>query len=98
MNSHDGINWNALTDTDGNRPLIARIAVDGDKVYGVGNQGVYRVDTKTDILIQRSSEIPYKITAFAVDRGIFYIGTRHRGVLRLQLKQSLTIDFDGGSL
>ena len=88
MNSHDGINWNALTDTDGNRPLIARIAMDGDKVYGVGNQGVYRVDTKTDILIQKSSEIPYKITAFAVERGIFYIGTRHRGVLRLQLKQS----------
>ena len=87
MNSHDGINWNALTDTDGNRPFIARIAVDGDKVYGVGNQGVYRVDTKADVLIQKSSEIPYKITAFAVDRGIFYIGTRHRGVLRLQLKQ-----------
>ena len=88
MNSHDGINWNALTDTDGNRPLIARIAVDGDKVYGVGSQGVYRMDTETGTWIQMSSEVPYKITAFAVDRGIFYIGTRHRGVLRLQLKQS----------
>ena len=88
MNSHDGINWNALTDTDGNRPLIARIAVDGDKVYGVGNQGVYRTDTEMGTWIQMSSEIPYKITAFAVERGIFYIGTRHRGVLRLQLKQS----------
>ena len=88
MNSHDGINWNAPTDMDGNRPLIARIAVDGDKVYGVGNQGVYRMDAETDIWIQMSSEVPYKITAFAVDRGIFYIGTRHRGVLRLQLKQS----------
>lgn len=86
INSHDGVNWNALTDTDSNRPLIARIAVDGDKVYGVGNQGVYRIDTETDIWIQMSSEVPYKITAFAVDRGIFYIGTRHRGVLRLQLK------------
>ena len=88
MNSHDGINWNALTDTDGNRPLIARIAVDGDKVYGVGNQGVYRMEAKTGTWIQMASEIPYKITAFTVDRGIFYIGTRHRGVLRLQLKQS----------
>ena len=87
MNSHDGINWNTLTDTDGNRPLIARITVDGDKVYGVGNRGVYRIDTATGTWIQMSSEVPYKITAFAVDRGIFYIGTRHRGVLRLQLKQ-----------
>ena len=87
MNSHDGIHWHALTDTDGNRPLIARIAVEGDKVYGVDNQGVYRINTDTGTWIQMASEIPYKITAFAVDRGIFYIGTRHRGVLRLQLNQ-----------
>ncbi len=87
MNSHDGIHWHALTDTDGNRPLIARIAVEGDKVYGVGNQGVYRINTDTDTWIQMASEVPYKITAFAVDRGVFYIGTRHRGVLRLQLNQ-----------
>ena len=88
MNSHDGFNWNPLTDTDGNPTLIDRIAVDGDKVYGVGNQGVYRINTGTDTWIQMSSEVTYKITAFAVDRGIFYIGTRHRGVLRLQLDQS----------
>ena len=88
MNSHDGIHWHALTDTDGNRPLIARIAVEGDKVYGVGNQGIYRIKTDTGTWIQMASEVPYKITAFAVDRGIFYIGTRHRGVLRLQLNQS----------
>ncbi|MDE0401456.1 MAG: sigma-70 family RNA polymerase sigma factor [Candidatus Poribacteria bacterium] len=88
MNSHDGINWRALTDTEGNRPLIARIAVDGDRVYGVGNQGVYRINTDTGTWIQMASEVPYKITTFAVDRGIFYIGTRHRGVLRLQLNQS----------
>ncbi len=88
MNSHDGIHWHALTDTAGNRPLIARIAVEGDKVYGVDNQGVYRINTDTGTWIQMASEIPYKVTAFAVDRGIFYIGTRHRGVLRLQLNQS----------
>ena len=88
MNSHDGINWNVLTNTDRHQVPITRIAVDGDKVYGVGNQGVYRIDTQTGTCIQMSSEVPYKITAFAVDRGIFYIGTRHRGVLRLQLNQS----------
>ena len=87
MNSHDGIHWHALTDTDGNRPLIAQIAVDGDKVYGISNQSVYRIHTDTDMWIQIASEIPYKVTAFAVDRGIFYIGTRHRGVLRLQINQ-----------
>ena len=65
MNSHDGINWNALTNAEGHQVPMARIAVDGDKVYGVGNQGVYRIDTETDIWIQMSSEVPYKITAFA---------------------------------
>ena len=88
MNSHDGVNWNALTDTDGNRMFIARIAVDGDKVYSVSNQGVYRIDSETNTWVQKSSEVPYKVTAFAVDRGIFYIGTRHRGVLRLHPNQS----------
>ena len=86
MNSHDGVNWNALTDTDGHRVPITRIAVDGDKVYGLGNRGVYRLDFQTGTWIRMSSEAPYEVTAFAVDRGIFYIGTRHRGVLRLQLK------------
>ena len=88
MNSHDGLNWNTLTDTEGHRIPITRIARDGDKVYGVGNRGVYRIDPATDTWIQISSEVPYKITAFAVDRGIFYLGTRHRGVLRLQLNPS----------
>ena len=88
MNSYDGINWNALTDTEGNRVRLKRVAVDGDKVYGVGSQGVYRMDAKTGTWIQMASEVPYKITAFAVDRGVSYIGTRHRGVLRLLLNQS----------
>ncbi|MDE0469231.1 MAG: sigma-70 family RNA polymerase sigma factor [Candidatus Poribacteria bacterium] len=88
MNSHDGVNWNALTDTEEHRVLITRVVVDGDKVYGVCSQGVYRIDTGTNTWIQMAPEIPYKITAFAVDRGIFYIGTRHRGVLRLHFDQS----------
>lgn len=88
INSRDGFNWNVLTDTEGDRIPITRIAVEGDKVYGIGNRGVYRIDPTTDMWIQMSAEIPYKITAFVIDRGIFYIGTRHRGVLRLQLNPS----------
>ena len=84
MNSRDGINWNALTDTEDHRIPITRIAVEGDKVYGVCNRGVYRIDHQTNTWIQILSEVPYKITAFAVDRNIFYIGTRHSGVIRLQ--------------
>ena len=85
MNSHDGINWNALTDTEGNRIPISRIAVDGNSVYGVCNQGIYRINPKTDTWIQISPEVPDEATALAVDRDILYIGTQHSGVLRLQL-------------
>ena len=87
MNSRDGINWNALTDTEGNRIRITRIAVNGDKVYGVGNRGVYRINPKTDTWIQILSAVPDEATALAVDRGILYIGTRHSGVLRLHLNE-----------
>ena len=87
MNSHDGIKWNALTDTEGHRVPMTRIAVEGDKVYGVCNQGIYRMNATTDTWIKLSSEVPYKVTAFAVDRDIFYIGTRHSGVIRLQLTE-----------
>ena len=87
MNSRDGINWNALTDTEGNRIPISRIAVDGSSIYGVCTQGVYRINPKTDTWIQISPKIPGAATALAVDRGILYIGTRHSGVLRLHLNE-----------
>ena len=87
MNSRDGINYNALTDTEGNRIPISRIAVDGGSIYGVCTEGVYRINPKTNTWIQISPEVPDETTALAVDRGILYIGTRHSGVLRLQLNE-----------
>ena len=87
MNSLDGITWNALTDTEGNRIPISRIAVEGSSIYGVCNQGVYRINPKTDTWTQISPEVADEVTAFAVDRGILYIGTRHSGVLRLHLNE-----------
>ena len=35
MHSRDGETWHALTDTDGNRRIMDRIAVDGTTAYGV---------------------------------------------------------------
>ena len=87
MNSRDGITWNALTDTEGNRIPISRIAVEGSSIYGVCDQGVYRINPKTDTWIQISPKVPDEATALAVDRGLLYIGTRHSGVLRLHLNE-----------
>ncbi len=37
--------WLVPTDTAGERPIINNFAVDGSKVYGVSDVGVYRLDT-----------------------------------------------------
>ena len=87
MNSRDGVNWNAPTDSEGNLPIIDRIAVDGKHIYGVCNQGGYRINAQTDTWLRISSEVPYNVTAIAVDNDWLYIGTRHRGVLRMQLSE-----------
>ena len=84
MNSRDGETWDALTDIDGNRLIIDRIAVDGASAYGVCDGGVYQIDNQTNAWKQIASELPHTATSFAVDGNTFYIGTKQNGVLRFQ--------------
>lgn len=84
MTSPDGESWSALTDASGNRIVMDRIAVNWTMVYGVCNRGVYQVDTQTNMWKRISPEVPYTVTSFAVDGNMFYIGTKHNGVLRFQ--------------
>ena len=84
MGSRDGGTWYVLTDTDGNRPVMDRITVDGITVYGVCDSGVYRVDNQTNTWEQIAPELPHTATSFAVNSNTFYIGTKQNGVLRFQ--------------
>ena len=84
MCSRDGETWHTLTDVEGNRSIMDRIAADGVTVYGVCDNGVYRVDSLTNALKQIAPELPHTATAFAVDSNTFYIGTKQNGVLRFQ--------------
>ncbi len=84
MHSSDGETWHVLTDTDGNRLIMDRIAVDGGTTYGVCDSGVYQVDTETNAWKQITPELPHTATAFAIDGNTFYIGTKQSGVLRFQ--------------
>ena len=84
MHSSDGETWNVLTDADGNRLIMDRIAVNGGTAYGVSDSGVYQVDTQTSAWKQITPELPHKATSFAVDGNTFYIGTKQNGVLRFQ--------------
>ena len=84
MHSSDGETWHVLTDANGNRLIMDRIAVNGGTAYGVSDSGVYQVDTQTSAWKQITPELPHKATAFAIDGNTFYIGTKQNGVLRFQ--------------
>ncbi len=88
MRSNDGETWHVVTDTDGNRLIMDRIAVNGALAYGVCDSGVYQVDNQTNAWKQIAPELPHTATSFAIDAidgDIFYIGTKQNGVLRFQL-------------
>ena len=82
--SRDGETWHVLTDADGNRLMMDRIAVDGMRAYGVCDSGVYQVDNQTNTWEQITPELPHTATSFVVDGDTFYIGTKQNGVLRFQ--------------
>ena len=84
MSSRDGETWHVLTDADGNRLTMDRIAVDGTTAYGVCDSGVYQVDNQKNTWKQIAPELPHTATSFAIDADTFYIGTNQNGVLRFQ--------------
>ena len=87
MHSSDGETWHVLTDVDGKRLIMDRIAVDGITAYGVSDSGVYQVDTQTNAWKQIVSELPHTATSFAIDGNTFYIGTKQNGVFRFEHNQ-----------
>ena len=82
--SRDGETWHGLTDVDGNRLIMDRIAVDSVTTYGVCDSGVYEVDNQANAWKQIAPELPYPAASFAVDGNTFYIGTKQNGVFRFQ--------------
>lgn len=76
--------WQTLTDTDGNPILMDWIAAADATLYGVCDNGVYRVDDQTDTWRQITSEAPYAATSLAIADEVLYIGTKHSGIFRFQ--------------
>ena len=84
MRSSNNETWNTITNADGNRLIMDRIAVDGTTVYGVRDSGIYLVDDQTNTWELITSELPHTALSFAIDGDTFYIGTKQNGVLRFQ--------------
>ena len=84
--SSDGENWHTLTDSRYTPIAMHQLAVDGATLYGVSQTGVYRLNNRTGIWEEITSEAPGRVTSLAVIGNILYMGTEHRGLLRLPLR------------
>ena len=85
--SDDGENWYVLTDSKDTPIAMHHLAVDGTTLYGVSETGAYRFKRSARTWIQIASEIPKRITSLVVAGNVLYVGTEHRGVLRLSMHE-----------
>lgn len=84
--SQTGEYWRPLTDDVGRHIVIDKFAVDRLSLYGVGDMGIYRLDSdsKWD---QVSSSIPDKVLSVAVSSDKLYIATKQRGIFHILLEE-----------
>ena len=95
LTSQNGEHWHILTDRMGKCPVIDRFAVDGATVYGVGDAGVYRLDTDGRWR-QISSSVPDKTVSFVVSKESLYIATRVRGMFHIPLASNSVVESGSG--
>ena len=85
LTSQTGEHWRVLTDSTGAYTLINRLTVDGTKVYGIGDAGVYHLDTRRQ-WNQISSEVPDEISALAIVSNKLYSAIEDRGIFHISLE------------
>ena len=86
LSSETGAHWRVLTDSSGKRPVIDRFAVDGSTIYGVGDIGTYRLDTRSQWK-QISSEALGETVSLAVINDKLYSAIKDRGILHISLAE-----------
>ena len=86
LSSETGAHWRVITDSAGARPLIDKFAMDGINVYGIGDAGIYRLDTHSQ-WTQVASEVPDEINALAIANNKLYSATEDRGILHIALEE-----------
>ena len=89
--SQTGEHWHMLTDRMGKCPIIDRFAVDGTTVYGVGDEGLYRLDGSSKWK-QISPGVPDKILSLVVSNNRLYIATQQRGMFHIPLETDRVVE------
>ena len=84
MVSKTAEHWHVPTDSAGTRPIISNFAVDGTKVYGISDAGVYRLDTRSRWK-QVSTEVPDEIISLAITNDRLYSVVDRQGIFHTSL-------------
>ena len=84
LTSQTGEHWRVLTDNEGERLIIASLAVDDATVYGVCNAGAYRLDNSGKWK-KVSSAVPDGIRELVFANDKLYIITNQRGMFHVSL-------------
>ena len=86
MVSKTAEHWHVPTDSAGTRPIISNFAVDGTKVYGISDAGVYRLDTRSRWK-QVSTEVPSGIVSSAIINDRLYSIVERQGIFHTSLTE-----------
>ena len=84
LTSQTGEHWRVLTDTEGERLIVASLAVDDTTVYGVCNAGAYRLNNRGNWK-KVSPEVPDCIRELVFTNDRLYIITHKRGMFHVSL-------------
>ena len=85
LSSETGEHWRVITNRAGGHTIIDRFAVENTKVYGIGDTGVYRLDTRHQWK-RVTSDVPDEINALAIANNKLYSATEDRGILHIALE------------
>ena len=85
LTSQNGEHWRVLTDSEGERLIVASLAVDDTTVYGVCNAGAYRLDNRGKWK-KVSPEVPDGIRELVFANNRLYIITNQRGMFHVSLE------------
>ena len=86
LTSQTGEHWRVLTDSTGARPIIDRFATDGIKVYGIGDAGIYCLDTRREWK-KISSETIGDVISTAIIKDRLYSAVDRRGIFHISVEK-----------
>ena len=84
--SETGEHWRVIRDKADTQVVINQFAVDGTQVYGVGDTGAYRLESRGQ-WEQIASEVPDVIRSLAVNNGRLYSAVKGRGISHISLEE-----------